>query len=129
LAVTFHGSELFALPASTHAPQVHVLWPNGGETLPAPGPYSITWQGSDLDGDLLTYLVEYSADGGQTWVALGDAVGETSLAVPAGAGAMDPSRQALIRVTASDGLRTATDVSDTIFSAGLWDTYLPVIDR
>jgi len=77
----------------------------------------------------LSYLVEYSADGGQTWQVLGDATGETSLAVPAGPGAMDPSRQALVRVTASDGLRTASDVSDGIFSAGLAGLFLPVVVR
>jgi beta-lactam-binding protein with PASTA domain len=42
-----------------------VLEPNGGEELAAYTAYTITWSSTDAGGDV---LIEYSCDGGSTWV-------------------------------------------------------------
>jgi hypothetical protein len=71
------------------------------------------WTGDDADGDGLTYMVQYSRDGGLTWEALATELRETAyeldLSVLAGAGA------ARVRVIASDGVNTAQDESDGTF--------------
>ena len=62
---------------------------------------TFTWAAADLDGDTLTYTVEYSADNGVTWKTLAINWNSTSLQVDVTK--LRGSNQALIRVTASDG--------------------------
>ncbi len=50
---------------SDNMPQVTLLKPVGGETWT--GLQEIQWQGTDADGDKLTYLVMYSTDNGASW--------------------------------------------------------------
>ena len=76
-------------------------------TLPG-GPFNVTWTGSDLDGDPLTYSVLYSNDGGMNWQTLA-----TELDVPTLALNTDqlPGGSGMIRVLASDGLLSGQDTS------------------
>lgn len=100
---------------STHAPQVQVLWPNGGEQVQVGS--VLRWSGSDADGDDLVYTLLYSADAGASWRALALDVGETELTVTAQLLAdMLGSDQALLKVVTSDGVNTGEDVSDVTFS-------------
>ena len=98
------ASVLFTRAASAHAPVVTVTDPHGGATWPATGFGQIRWTASDADGDLLTYIVEYSRDGGQTWVniATGLTEPEYDIELETLGGA---SGQAQIRVRANDGMR------------------------
>jgi hypothetical protein len=128
LGLNFRDQEIASAVASSNAPQVRVLWPNGGEVLSSTEPHTIRWEGSDADNDQLTYLVESSADAGQTWQSLGIVTDQTSLQVTVEQGTLDPSRLALIRVTATDGLNTTSDQSDATFAAML-DLFLPLVLR
>lgn len=101
------------LTVSAHAPTVTLVTPNGGEHWDT-RPETITWTASDTDGDALTYAVQFSVDGGQTWVAMMTGLTETSYTV-------DPTQLAgtesgLIRVIATDGVNTTNDQSDAAFS-------------
>lgn len=97
---------------SAHAPEVRLLTPNGGETLAAP--LEIIWEASDSDGDSLNYTIQYSPDGGETWLAIALGLPEPglhldSLEVLAG------SAEGKFRVLASDGVLTGQDESDGVF--------------
>ncbi len=98
---------------STNSPEVTLLSPNGGEFWPPYGEHTVSWTGSDADGDPLRYVLQYSPDGGSTWSAVAtDLVGE-SYALDAGS--LAGSETALIRVIASDGVNTSQDESDGTF--------------
>ncbi len=112
--VTHDGVVLTARPVSAHAPAVTLLSPNGGEVIS--DTLTVRWNASDADGDLLLYTVQYSPDMGGSWMTISSKCYTTTLtvsteALPGSAGA------GLIRVTANDGVNTATDVSDGPFSA------------
>lgn len=106
-----------AREASPNAPEVTVTSPDGGEILEA-GEYTTTWEADDPDGDELTFLVEYSPDGGLHWegvtVVHPGQPNESTFEV----GAFVPGRKGVVRVSASDGLNTDVDYSDEYFSLG-----------
>ncbi len=105
-------SQLAERTASANAPQVTLLSPNGGENWS--GPQMITWQAADADNDPMTYTVEYSADGGQTWTPLNTGLTATSLDV--NFDTVPGSNNALVRVSASDGMNTTAAASANTFS-------------
>jgi len=108
-----YGKLLSSRVASAHPPAVTVQFPNAaGLTLD--GVETIQWAGSDPDGEALAYSVLYSKDDGATWNALGADITETSFAVDFAA--IPGSSSALIKVLASDGFHTASDISDQPFS-------------
>ncbi len=102
-----------AIAASAHPPAVAVLSPNGGETLSTPE-VTISWNGSDADGDPLTYVVQFSADNGATWTTLATALADESLTLAKSE--LAKTAEGLVRVQASDGFETATDSSDGLFA-------------
>lgn len=109
------GVELLRRSASANAPTVQVLEPNGGESYA--GSLTVRWQPKDLDGDSLSYVVQYSADEGETWRVIESDTTATTLQID------DTSHlpgtdgmTALVRVFASDGLLTGSDVSNRPFS-------------
>ncbi len=106
------STQLADYKASAHAPQVTLLAPNGAENWS--GQQTITWQATDADNDPLTYTVEYSPDGGQTWTPLNTGLTATSLDV--NFDTVPGSNNALVRVSASDGMNTTTAVSANAFS-------------
>ncbi|MBI4470939.1 MAG: DNRLRE domain-containing protein [Acidobacteria bacterium] len=94
--------QLAARQVSAHAPQVTVLQPASGETWT--GPQEVRWQASDEDGDALTYLVQYSTDDGESWQPVGINITRTTYGLDADR--LPGSKQAMIRVVASDGVRS-----------------------
>jgi hypothetical protein len=87
---------------SPNVPQVTVLAPSSGQTVD--GMMDIRWTGSDADGELLHYMVEYSADGGNTWRTIGVDLTDTTLVVKADD--LPGTTQGKIRVLATDGINT-----------------------
>ncbi len=94
------------VPVSVNIPTVAVITPPAGQVLS--GPYTITWTATDADGDDLFHRVEYSPDG-QRWIILPPSVTTTSFAVDFSL--LPGGEQARIRVTASDGIHSASAVS------------------
>jgi hypothetical protein len=79
----------------------------------------IRWAADDADGDELTFVVEFSLDGGASWQVLSVVSEVESLEVPGDA--LSATQKGLVRVSASDGLNTARDESDGTFVVGQAD--------
>jgi hypothetical protein len=104
----YEGDKLLAeRTASSNAPVVQMVSPAGGETWS--GTQTISWHVSDADNDPLTYTVEYSSDYGSNWQALDTGLTSTSLEV--NFDEVAGSQDALVRVSASDGMNTTAAVS------------------
>jgi hypothetical protein len=91
---------------SPHAPVVSLSPPTvnaAAQTL------QFDWSASDADGDLVTFIVQYSADSGQTWIPL--QVGSPNQSLRVDARELPGSSQALLRVIASDGLNCTVATS------------------
>ena len=113
-AVVLHnGNTLASISASPNAPTVQVIFPNGGEGVSGIQT-TLQWTGSDPDGDSLTYLVQFSADGGNTWKTL--IADWPSQSYDVELSFLKETTNGLIRVVASDGFNTARDDSDGPFS-------------
>lgn len=100
------GQTLGVVTATASAPQVDITSPIEGQTVT--GGLRVAWDASDADGNPLTYTVQYSPDDGLTWKTLSLLGDQRSLDIPEGE--LAGSDIGAIRVTASDGLRTATDL-------------------
>jgi uncharacterized repeat protein (TIGR01451 family) len=106
------GVVLTTRTASPHAPIITSLAPDGGEIV-NDQPVTISWKAQDADGDALTYDVQFSDDGGQTWTGLDADLDANQLVVPRHT--LPGSTRALIRVIASDGFNTAVRTSTGVF--------------
>ena len=89
---------------SPNAPAIQILTPQAG--VHWDGARHVTWQASDADGDPLHYAVQYSSDGGSTWLTLATGLKRPSFDVDAAT--LQGSRDCRIRVIASDGLNSTT---------------------
>jgi hypothetical protein len=107
---------------STNAPTVQINAPAGGESYFAEVP--ITWTGSDLDGDPLSYAVLYSSDGGTTWTTADMNFQEQDYTL--NLIGLPPGDNYLVRVIATDGVNTGEDVSDVPFKVSN-AVFLPTI--
>ena len=99
---------------SANPPEVTLLSPNGGEYWLPYGEHTVTWTGSDADGDPLRYILQYSPDGGSTWKTV--ATNLTGESYTLEAGRLAGSETALLRVFASDGVNTGQGQSDATFT-------------
>ncbi len=98
--------------ASKSTPAVNVVFPNGGESLNG-NSTTFRWEASDADGDSLTYVIQFSKDGGSTWRTLDLDWPEKTYEVT-----LDQLGETLtgrIRIMASDGFNVSTDDSDGTF--------------
>jgi hypothetical protein len=111
IVISKDGKELASRNVSAHAPQVQLIFPNGGERFK--DKFTIRWQASDSDGDHLTYSLLYSADNGYTWQAIARNINESQLTT--NVNELPGSTKALFRVVATDGVNTAIDDSDHTF--------------
>jgi len=112
-AIVFHlGVPIGTIAASANAPVVQVIQPNGGEVFANTGIHA-TWSGSDLDGDALHYLLQFSADGGVQWTTIAIDWDGTALDIPPEV--LAATSQGRLRVIASDGFRFSMDDSDGLF--------------
>lgn len=107
------GQVIARRSASAHAPVVQVLSPNGGETL-GDEMLTLQWTANDIDGDELTYRLEFSYDAGYTWDVVTSGWPTNSITVPRSS--TFGSTQALWRVIATDGFHSHSDTSDNTFT-------------
>jgi len=108
------GNVLATRTVSPNPPSVTVISPNGSEIYISGTNYTITWSASDPDGDILTYDVHISWDGGYTWIPLETSLKQTSFTydfsnLPGG-------NKYLVRIFANDGVNVGEDTSDTFFT-------------
>jgi hypothetical protein len=109
-----NGEAVLAEQAvSANAPEVSVSTQNQGGVLTAP--VEVSWQGSDPDGDSLSYMLQYSPDGGQTWKLLQSDLLTTNVRLDSLA-SLPGGANAFFRVTANDGVNTAFDTNDAGFN-------------
>ncbi len=113
IVILHNTPALITRTVSAHTPVITVTAPNGGELLSGSS-YTVTWTASDADSDPLTYLLEYSTDNGATWQLLGTNITRTQATIDLSL--LPGTAQGLFRVWASDGVNTAFDASDAVFS-------------
>ncbi len=113
IVLLHNGQVINSRSASSHAPTVIVTYPNGGEALIG-STATIRWSANDPDSDPLSYVVQYSSDGGATWKTL--AIDWPSTTYDLDLTAIVGTTHGLVRVLASDGFYTAQDQSDATFT-------------
>ncbi|MBK9095512.1 MAG: hypothetical protein IPM84_22715 [Anaerolineae bacterium] len=106
------GDVLSTVTAGANSPTVTVLSPNRGET-PGDGPVTVTWSASDADGDPLTFAVQFTPDDGVTWQMVTQSITGTSAQIPRAN--LSAGTAARFRVWVSDGIHSASDMSDGTF--------------
>jgi hypothetical protein len=114
IQLTDNGNVLTEREVTPNPPTVWVTYPNGGEILGGLATHTITWQGSDPDGDNLSYAVMYSSDGGVSWQPLALDLRDTKYFW--NTSNLSTGDNYLIRVIASDGVNTGMDDSDSTFT-------------
>jgi hypothetical protein len=72
------------------------------------------WTASDADGDALTYDVQFSSDGGQTWKTL--ALGWPNLTFPLDPADLPAGTNMFLKVVASDGINRSSAQSTNAFT-------------
>lgn len=107
------GSLLGAISASLSAPTVDIIHPNGGEVLTGDS-VKLEWDAQDIDGDALSFNVQFSPDNGSSWIALAvDYVGDF---MDVDLGMLPGTDSGIFRVVVSDGFLSSSDKSDFVFS-------------
>ncbi len=101
---------------SPNLPIIRILAPKQGETLK--DQKVITWEAEDKDGDELRFSLQYSPDGGKSFVPLAVNLTDQKFV-------LDPSQipgsrgqAGLIRLIATDGLNTATTEVNRLLVSG-----------
>ncbi len=112
LEVLSPDGVVHSISAGLQSPEVTLMTPNGGETF-EDGSITVRWEASDPDGDDLTFHVDYSADNGNTWEVV--AIHLSDFEVNIAHVDLKSAKQGRFRVTASDGLNSASDTSDGSF--------------
>jgi len=101
------GAVLIEVPVSANAPTITQVTPLAATIID--GAYTITWAGNDPDGNTLLYTVEYNPDvsnASSAWIVLTDELASASWTEDFGL--LPGGSHAKIRVSASDGARSAT---------------------
>lgn len=102
------GRELASTTVSANPPAVAITGRSGGDALPASGPVTLAWDGTDTDGDALDYILLYSFDDRASWRTLATTHISNTLTIDAGQ--LEGTGEAAagwLRVVANDGVLTA----------------------
>ncbi len=98
--------------ASAHAPTLMLTSPLGGESWAPTGKQTITWAADDADHNPLGYLLQYSADGGQTWMIMAANLQDPTFTFDGDY--LPGSGHGVIRVIATDGFNNTQVDSNQI---------------
>jgi len=96
------ATQLQEIVRSTNAPVVTITAPTANAIWN--GQRTVTWTGTDADGNALTYDVSYSADNGVTWQVLAIETSATSLLL--NTDLIPQGSSCKLNVSASDGFNT-----------------------
>ena len=108
-----HSNDVLdTIVASANPPTAQISAPSGGETWS--GEETIQWTANDLDGDLLTFTILYTPDGGDRWYPVARDLTATEYTVEAGRLPGGAGGRVMIIVT--DGFHTVTAESAGAFS-------------
>jgi len=94
------GAEIVRMVRSVNAPKVTISGPTGSVS----GPFEVRWNGSDADGDNMTYSILTSSDGVNWKALLTDTNGTNFTITPSGLN----GKSLYVRVMVSDGFNTAS---------------------
>ncbi|WBW96627.1 Ig-like domain-containing protein [Oceanirhabdus sp. W0125-5] len=94
-------------------PEITVVSPNGGEVF-CSSPVDITWSLSDPSAVGIVYTVQYSSNNGTTFNTI--ATGITTTSYSWNTSALPSGNKYLIKIIATDGITTKSDVSDGPFT-------------
>jgi hypothetical protein len=94
------GRQIGGALVSANPPTVNITGRTGGPS----GPLTLTWTGTDPDGDALEYTLLYSADNRATWRPLATAITTNSFTIDASQ--LEGTSSGYFRVVASDGVLT-----------------------
>ena len=108
--IRFGSKVVASRSASAHAPTVTLTSPTGGSQLPD-GPFQVTWTGSDLDNNPLSYSLLYSNNSGVSWQTLTTDLTGSSLQLNTN---QLPGGSEMLRVVASDGFLSGQDTSGAL---------------
>ena len=113
IEILMGGISKTTASASDNAPTVDVLFPDGGENLTSES-IVLSWTADDLDKDELTFTVQYSPNNGSSWSTLGADIADETYEIPRLT--LAGSDMGLLRVIASDGFNSGSDVSGAVFT-------------
>jgi hypothetical protein len=116
LEVTHNGAVVVKRVRPPHSPRVRVLSPTRHAVVGGRDPVKVGWSASEIGASDLTITVSYSSDGGRHWRAiyLGPNRGHTRLP----SFYFVASRNARVRITASDGFNQASAASARFTALG-----------
>ena len=98
------------LSGGANPPSVNITAPTGGSTISG-DTITVNWEGNDADGDDLHYTVRYSNDDGTSWQVLVAEIPYSGFTIFTD-GLPGSIGQSRVEVIASDGLHTASAISD-----------------
>ena len=105
IAVLHGDEEVLVQHRSANRPSLSIQGPPAGQVFNDGDSVALSWEGSDLDGDKLDYLVFYSTDGGNSYERLRIAGRNSPKTISANR--LENSPQARLAVSVSDGARSA----------------------
>jgi parallel beta-helix repeat protein len=112
--IYFGGDMLPIVFSDNEAPEVTVIYPNGGESINQT--ITILWDAVDNIDDDLSIDIEYSDDSGETWYMIAPNV-ENNGNYDWNTSDLDEGSNYLIKITATDiSGNSANDTSDSTFS-------------
>lgn len=101
---------------SAHAPTVRLLAPRAHQVVGKGRSVTVRWKAKDADGDPLQERIDYSLNGGRTWMGIGADEGTNSMTLPSSLFAR--SKRARVRVVVSDGFNQTQAVSGLVKAIG-----------
>ncbi len=122
LRVTTHGNGVLQRKLNAGLPGISVLSPNGGESIEAKTPFTITWGSGLVD----KVRIEYSGDDGTSWLTIADNIPSASGTYP-WIPPVPLTAQGRIRIT-SDADGSVADISDGAFTT-YFDGYIGSVKR